>query len=351
MTGLGRLFEEKEGSQEQERESTHSPERAPASKFVVPIVAAVAIAAAGLVYALHEHSSARSLATQNAQMATQNAQMTNQLSATQSEVQALASKVNTLQTSETQASETQPSPSGARSASAATPSRRAGAPGTRRANAAAPRFDPRFNKLQAQLDEQGKALDAQGKQIDATRSDLASTQTDLQSARTELGGSIAKTHGELVLLEKRGQSSYFEFDISKAKQFKHAGPVGISLRKANDKRQYADLMLMVDDRNLQQKHVNLYQPAMFYAPDNAQPISIVINQISKDHIHGYVSAPKYRKSELDAMANSNSADGQQTANSGQGDNDIVNPNQTANANAGPTLKHRSPQPPSDAAEE
>jgi hypothetical protein len=288
--------------------------------------------------------------------------MTNQLTATQSEVQALASKVNTLQTSETQpsetpASETRLSPSGARSASAAAPGHRAGTPGTRRANAAVPRaavsrFDPRFNKLQSQLDAQGKALDAQGKQIDSTRSDLASTQTDLQSARTELGSSIAKTHGELVLLEKRGQSSYFEFDVSKAKQFKHAGPVGISLRKANDKRQYADLTLMVDDRSLQQKHVNLYQPAMFYTPDSAQPISIVINQISKDHIHGYVSAPKYRKSELEAMANSNSAaDNQQTANSNQGDNDIVNPNQTANVSAGPTLKHRSFQPPSDAAEE
>ena len=59
---------------------------------------------------------------------------------------------------------------------------------------------------------------------------------------------------------------------------------------------------MVDDRNLSQKHVNIYQPVMFYTPDSPQPVEIVINEVSKDHIHGYVSAPKYRKSELAAMA-------------------------------------------------
>jgi hypothetical protein len=60
---------------------------------------------------------------------------------------------------------------------------------------------------------------------------------------------------------------------------------------------------MVDDRNLSQKHVNLYQPVMFYMPDSGQPVELVINSITKDHIHGYVSAPKYRQSELASMQN------------------------------------------------
>src|SRR5262249_40637739 len=104
-----------------------------------------------------------------------------------------------------------------------------------------------------------------------------------------------------VVLQKRGERSYIEFDLSKTKQFKRTGPISISLRKANTKHQFADLQLMVDDRNLSQKHVNLYQPAMFYQPDSPQPIEIVITDIPKDHIHAYVSAPKYRQSELAAM--------------------------------------------------
>ena len=81
------------------------------------------------------------------------------------------------------------------------------------------------------------------------------------------------------------------------------GPFGVRLRKANIKHQYADLELMVDDRSLSQKHVNLYQPVMFYMPDSRQPVELVINSITKDHIHGYVSAPKYRQSELASMSN------------------------------------------------
>ena len=74
------------------------------------------------------------------------------------------------------------------------------------------------------------------------------------------------------------------------------------LKKANDKHQYADLEMMVNDRNLSQKHVNLFQPVMYYTPDSPQPVEIVINDIGKDHIHGYVSAPKYRQSELASMS-------------------------------------------------
>ena len=156
--------------------------------------------------------------------------------------------------------------------------------------------DPRLKKLQSQIDTQGK-------EIEETRNDLASTQGNLDNTRTELTGSIARTHDELVVLEKKGERSYFEFDIAKSKEFQRNGPFGIRLRKANVKHQYADLELMVDDRNLSQKHVNLYQPVMFYTPDSPQAVEIVINEVSKDHIHGYVSAPKYKKSELTAMAN------------------------------------------------
>ena len=79
------------------------------------------------------------------------------------------------------------------------------------------------------------------------------------------------------------------------------------------KHQFADLEMMVNDRNLSQKHVNLFQPVMFYMPDSPQPVEIVINDIGKDHIHGYVSSSKYRQSELASMTN-DSANPAQNAN-------------------------------------
>jgi hypothetical protein len=48
---------------------------------------------------------------------------------------------------------------------------------------------------------------------------------------------------------------------------------------------------------------------MFYTPDSPQPVQLVINGIGKDHIHGYVSAPKYSQSELAKMTNANTQTG------------------------------------------
>jgi hypothetical protein len=151
--------------------------------------------------------------------------------------------------------------------------------------------DPRFKKLQAQLD-------AQGKEIESTRQEIS-------SARTDLEGSIARTHEELVVLEKRGERSYFEFDLDKSKNFHPQGPVGVSLRKANVKHQYADLELLVDDRQISKKHLNLYEPAVFYPTGERQAVELIINSITKNHIHGYISAPKYRASELASSSTAN----------------------------------------------
>jgi hypothetical protein len=64
---------------------------------------------------------------------------------------------------------------------------------------------------------------------------------------------------------------------------------------------------MVDDYKVSKKHVNIYEPVIFYVAENGRPVELVINSISRNHIHGYVSQPKYRASELEAMAGSATA--------------------------------------------
>lgn len=241
----------------------------PVLKHFAPYVVAVVVGGAGLGYAVREHHAAQDLAVQNQQV-------TAALQTTHSQLDDLTTKVNALT-----AQQTKPEPA-APAVSAQSEAKHTAARTRTRA------VDHRYSKLQAQLD-------AQGKEIDDTRNDLTNT-------RTELTGSIARTHDELVLLEKKGERSYYEFDIQKSKQFQREGPLGVRLKKANTKHDYADLELMVDDRNVSQKHVNIYQPVMYYQPGSQQPLEVVINDITKNHIHGYISAPKYSQSELAAAA-------------------------------------------------
>jgi hypothetical protein len=155
-----------------------------------------------------------------------------------------------------------------------------------------------------QLKELRARLDEQQKQLKETQDEVARNRTDLEgnlnSTRDELNGSIAKTHEELVALAKRGERSYFEFDLTKSKQFQRVGPVTLSLRKADTKHKSYDLEMIVDDNQLSKKKVNLYEPIWIHAENDSQPVQVVVNRVEKNLVHGYVSAPKYKPSELAA---------------------------------------------------
>jgi len=131
---------------------------------------------------------------------------------------------------------------------------------------------------------------------------VARNRTDLEgslsSTKDELNGSIAKTHEELVALQKRGERNYFEFDLNKSKQFQRVGPLTLSLRHADTKHMNYDVNMMVDDNQLSKKHVNLYEPIWVNTESEGQSVQVVVNKISKNFVHGYISAPKYKAAEL-----------------------------------------------------
>src|SRR5579859_6262503 len=155
--------------------------------------------------------------------------------------------------------------------------------------------DKRYKQLQSQLAEQQKQLKDTQDLVAKNRTDL---EGNISSTRDELNGSIARTHEELVVLQKRGERSYTEFDLMKAKQFQRIGPLTLSLRKADTKHKNYDIEMIVDDNQMGKKKVNLYEPIWIHTENESQPVQIVVNRIEKNLIHGYVSAPKYKPSEL-----------------------------------------------------
>ena len=170
----------------------------------------------------------------------------------------------------------------------------AGTPGTKSASGTSSK---QLKDLRARLDEQQKLLTQTQEEVAKNRTDLEGS---LNATRDDLNGSIAKTHEELVALAKRGERSYFEFDLTKSKQFQRVGPLTLSLRHTDTKHKNYDVQMMVDDNQLTKKHVNLYEPVWIHTENDSQPVQVVVNRVDKNLIHGYVSAPKYKPSELAA---------------------------------------------------
>jgi hypothetical protein len=254
-----------------------------------------------LTYAILEHRSAKEIAASR-----------NELSAAleqeRGQVEALNQKLMAAQSAAAAAPAPQPSLSSQTVAQVPvpTPNKVHRRSATRAAAKAQPAEDPWRKQIQSELTEQQKQLAENQQQLQETRESVEKTRTELESSlkstRDDLNGSIAKNHEELVALEKKGERRYYEFDLRKAKQFQKVGPLSISLRKSNTKHEYCDLAMIVNDSEVSNKHVNLYEPVLFYSEGFAQPLELVINNISKDAARGYVSAPKYKPSELATSA-------------------------------------------------
>jgi len=262
----------------------HWEDRAPSrvTRWLV-ILSVVLLAAAlfGVGYAYQQNMAISDLTVQNQALHSTIDQMRMQLAS-------MTDKINQMATP--------PAPAAAAAAPAST-----GEAAAKRASANAPSAqDRRIRQLQTKLDDQQK-------QLKEAQDEIASTKTDFEgrlgSTREELSGSIAKTHEELVGLEKRGERSYYEFDLRKSKGFQREGPIGVSLRKADTRHQSYDLVMLVDDHELRKRNVDLYEPIWLHQTGLPQPVQVVVNQINKDHIHGYVSAPKFRESELASSDN------------------------------------------------
>jgi septal ring factor EnvC (AmiA/AmiB activator) len=121
--------------------------------------------------------------------------------------------------------------------------------------------------------------------------DLDKTKNDLNMARSELGTLIARNHDEIDVLRRQGERDYIEFTIS-SKNPQKVGNVTIELKDVNAKRNRLSLVLVVEDKSIEQKNRSLNSPIFFYTSGAHIPEEIVINKASQNSISGYVSIPK-----------------------------------------------------------
>lgn len=138
--------------------------------------------------------------------------------------------------------------------------------------------------------------------VTSVRGDVAQTKSDLESAfgalksvKGDLGvqsGLIATNAKELLALRELGERNYFEFDIPKKGQPQRVGNVALVLRKTSPKQGRFTMDVIADDRTVQKKDRTINEPVQFYASGYRQPYEIVVNDVKKDRIVGYLSVPK-----------------------------------------------------------
>jgi hypothetical protein len=138
--------------------------------------------------------------------------------------------------------------------------------------------------------------------VGGVKTDVATTQADLATAKSQLtrvmgdagvmSGLIATNHDELEELKHRGDRNYYEFTLNKGAPAQNVGTIKLELKKVDQKRSKYTLEVSADDKNIEKKDKNLDEPVQFYSGKSPALFEVVVNNINKNQVTGYLSTPK-----------------------------------------------------------
>ncbi len=170
-----------------------------------------------------------------------------------------------------------------------------------RANAATTRLSKETKANTAQIGAVQSDVSSVKTDVGGVKQDVASTQADLSTTKSQLtrvvgdqgvmSGLIATNHDELEQLRRRGERNYYEFTLDKNVP-KVVGTIKLTLKKSDVKRSKYNLFILADDKNIEKKDKNLDEPVQFYSGKTPALFEIVVNNMNKNQVTGYLSTPK-----------------------------------------------------------
>ncbi|MCL4522649.1 MAG: hypothetical protein M1453_07040 [Acidobacteria bacterium] len=128
--------------------------------------------------------------------------------------------------------------------------------------------------------------------VSGVRTDLESTKQSLQMTKGEFGTLIARNHEDIEQLRRLGQREYFEFTLNGKGVREKLGSITVELRGTNKKRNQFTLALYADDLRLEKKNRSVNEPIYFYTRGTRAPLELVVNEVGKNKVVGYLSIPK-----------------------------------------------------------
>jgi len=132
-------------------------------------------------------------------------------------------------------------------------------------------------------------------EVASTQSNLEKTGADLKRVMGDMGvmsGLIATNAKDLVALRELGDRNYVEFELAKGKGEQKVAGMVITLKKVDPKRNRYSVEVMAEDKRVEKRDKTINEPIQIYMGGERQPNEIVVNQVKKDGIVGYVAVPK-----------------------------------------------------------
>ena len=140
--------------------------------------------------------------------------------------------------------------------------------------------------------------------VTGVKSDVASTQSEVEKTGSDLkrvmgdmgvmGGLIATNSSQLNALKELGDRDYVEFDLKKSSGRQKVGDMQLILAKSDPKHNRFTLQVLADDKTVEKRDRTINEPVQLYMAGSRQPEEIVVNEVMKDEVVGYLSSPKVK---------------------------------------------------------
>jgi|SRR5690348_62201 predicted nucleic acid-binding Zn-ribbon protein len=135
------------------------------------------------------------------------------------------------------------------------------------------------------------------KDLEATKSDLEATKGKLERSMGDMNvmsGLIAHNKDDLDELRRRGDRNYYEFTLQKSKNSQRVGPVQMSLNRTDPKKSKYTITVIADDKTIEKRDKTSGEPVQFYVKGSSRmaPYEIVVFDVGKNQITGYLATPK-----------------------------------------------------------
>ena len=136
-------------------------------------------------------------------------------------------------------------------------------------------------------------------EVASSRYDLQQTVSELKRVTGDLGVQsdyIATNAKELQALKRLGERNYFDFHIERTGKPQRVGEISIILKKTEPKRNKYTLEVLSGDMKTEKAERSVNEPVQFYVTKGRShgrlAVEIVVNEVRKDYIIGYLSTPK-----------------------------------------------------------
>lgn len=279
-------------------EETHNSHSGFGKLYVsLAVLAALVLGAGG--YSIYLGSQTRQLQSQFAAAQQENASLRSKLSDTGAQLQTALDSMRddlTLEKAQAEAEVEKAQSNAIRHADAAASQL------AKRTAAEAKQLSAELDKVKDSTADASTKIDGITNDVGTVKTDVASaktaieeTRSDLQRTRGDMGvmsGLIATNGQQIQQLRDLGDRNIYEFTLTKNGKMQKVGDIQVVLRKADPGHSRFTVDVLADDRRVEKKDRTINEPVQFYVSKARQPYEIVVNQVTKNQVTGYLATPK-----------------------------------------------------------